>query len=273
MRAGDLARPYRGVRVPAPVPDDLVGRCRALLTVLPAGARFSHLTALRLYGVDLPWSLDADERLHVEVGTRDDRPRISGVVAHRHVGPARTRTVAGLPVLAPEVAWVRLGGLTGRTELVVLADALCRRRGPVSSPAALEREVADLPPGTRGRRVLRDAVQACRARTDSVMETRVRLVLDDAGIACEVNRPVRDPAGRFVAMPDLSDVERRVAIEYDGDVHRTDRRVWRRDIARRQALEAAGWRVVTLTADDLRDPAAPWLAWIARARRAQLRAR
>lgn len=194
-------------------------------------------------------------------------------MAHRHVAPVGVRIVAGLPVLTPEIAWTRVAGWVGRTELVILADALCRRRDPVSSPAALAGIVADLPPRTRGLRLLRDALDACRPGTDSGMETRTRLVLQAAGVACEVNRPVFDALGRFVAMPDLSDPELKVAIEYDGDVHRTDRRTWRRDIARRQALEAAGWRVITLTADDLLHHRARWLTWVAHARRAQSHAR
>ncbi|MNW71026.1 hypothetical protein D3C74_506210 [compost metagenome] len=53
----------------------------------------------------------------------------------------------------------------------------------------------------------------------------------------------------------MSYPERRIAIEYDGDVHRTDPATWRRDVERRQRLEAAGWIIITATADDvLRHP-------------------
>lgn len=72
------------------------------------------------------------------------------------------------------------------------------------------------------------------------------------GLPCpRVNDPIYDPEGRFVALPDLSYRELKIAIEYDGDVHRTDPRTWRRDIARRQAMEALGWRIITVTADDV----------------------
>jgi len=43
----------------------------------------------------------------------------------------------------------------------------------------------------------------------------------------------------------------KIAIEYDGDIYRTDVRTGRKDIARRQAMETLGWRVITLTADDV----------------------
>lgn len=269
LRAQDLAAPHRGVRVPGTVPDGLAERCCALLPVLPAGARFSHATALALLDVELPWQAVVDERLYVEVSTSGTRPRIRGVVAHRQTGRAPVLDVRGLPVLDPACAWTRLAATLEIADLVVVADALCRRRQPVSSPEQLGLAVAALPPGTRGVRRLRAALAATRPGTDSCMETRTRLALEGAGIVCDVNRPVDDAHGRFVAMPDLSDHRLRVAVEYDGDVHRTDRRTWRRDVARKQALEAVGWRVVTVTADDLRPGETRWLRWVATARTSQ----
>lgn len=269
LRASDLSAPHRGVRVRGAPADDLAGRCRAVLPVLPDGARFGDVTALGLIGIDPPWSLAHDDRLHVEVSTAGVRPRIRGVVAHRHADPAPVVDVGGLPVLAPAVAWTRLGARVGHVELVVLADALSRRRDPVTSPERLAAVVEALPPGTRGVRRLRAAVADCRAGTDSNMETRARLALAAVGIECEVNRPVLDADGRFVAMPDLSDHRHRVAVEYDGDVHRTDKRTWRRDIARKQAMEAAGWRVVTITADDVLRGNDRWLSWVRAAQRSQ----
>ena len=67
----------------------------------------------------------------------------------------------------------------------------------------------------------------------------------------QVNVPVLDEDGRFVALSDMVYVAERVAIEYDGDVHRTDARTWRRDVAKRQWLEDLGWRTVVATADDV----------------------
>ncbi|VTR77850.1 hypothetical protein [Cellulomonas hominis] len=271
MRSSDLAAPHRGVRVAGPPAADLEGRCRALLPLLPPGARFTHVTALALVGVEPPWSLKDDDRLHVEVSTTATRPRIRGVVTHRIPGAVPLLHLRGLPVLRPELAWTRTADRLAHTELVVLADGLCRRKRPVTTPERLAQVVATLPAGTRGVRLLRGAAASCGAGTDSVMETRTRLALDSAGIRCEVNRAVRDEQGRFIAMPDLSDPVLRVAIEYDGDVHRTDRRTWQRDVARRQALEAAGWRVVTLTAGDVLGADDRWISWVAAARTAQSR--
>jgi hypothetical protein len=105
-----------------------------------------------------------------------------------------------------------------------------------------------------GIRRLRQAFDAVRYGSLSPQETRLRLLLVGAGLPePELNfRVVRD--GRPVAMVDLAYPARRVAIEYLGDIHRTDRAVYREDIARRERLTECGWTVVFLTADDLAGP-------------------
>jgi very-short-patch-repair endonuclease len=193
---------------------------------------------------------------------------------HTYLRPIdRSRDVlrpSGLCVLAPEAVWIQLAGRLSTAELVVLGDALTRRKQPWCSPAMLEARVRALPSGTRGVRRLREAVALVRARTDSCMETRLRLLLVDGGLPCPVvNHHVHDTQGRFVAMPDLTYPDLRIAIEYDGDVHRTDKHTWRRDIARRQALEALGWRVITCTADDVDRTPDRTLSWVRAALRLQ----
>ncbi|GIG37173.1 hypothetical protein [Cellulomonas pakistanensis] len=270
-----LRRPTRGVRTGAvrPRADDLPARCRELLPVLPPAAVFSHATALHLLGVDRPRGLRRPDDVHVEVPETVRRPRRLGVQSHsRPAGREPVLVRDGLPVVLPSRLWTQLAGELDDTELVVLGDALLRRRAPVAALRDLKRAVDRLAPGARGARRLRDALPLVRAGTDSCQETRLRLALVAAGLPCPVvNRPVHDRDGRFVALPDLSYRDERVAVEYDGDVHRTEPRAWRRDVARRQALEHAGWRLITCTADDVRDPARA-TGWI-RAALASRRAR
>jgi very-short-patch-repair endonuclease len=59
-------------------------------------------------------------------------------------------------------------------------------------------------------------------------------------------------AGRFVARVDLAFPDERIAIEYDGAHHFVDDQI-PQDEARIRRLEAAGWRVIRLSAPDLRD--------------------
>jgi very-short-patch-repair endonuclease len=57
-----------------------------------------------------------------------------------------------------------------------------------------------------------------------------------------------------VARTDLILEKERVVLEYQGDYHRTTKGQWRADMTSRSRLEARGWRVMELNADDLKDP-------------------
>ncbi len=84
------------------------------------------------------------------------------------------------------------------------------------------------------------------------MESRARLLIVFGGLPCpEPGCEVRDEHGQWVATVDLQYREQRIAIEYDGDLHRTSKRKWRNDVRARDALRRLGWDVIVLTADDL----------------------
>ncbi len=92
------------------------------------------------------------------------------------------------------------------------------------------------------------------------METRLRLLIVHAGLPePAINRDVIGRHGGWLARPDLSYPDWKIAIEYDGDRHRVDSRQWRRDIARRENLEADGWIVLVITAVDVYQRPAPTL--------------
>jgi hypothetical protein len=269
LRRRSLRAPATGVRASgsAPALDDLAQRCSELAPVLPPDALFCHVTALALLGVALPQGVDPRGPLHVQVGPASSRPRRTGVRGHtRSEVVVPSRTVGGLAVLAPERVFVQLATVLAPRELVVLGDALVRRRRPVCRRGDLDTAVAALPARARGARLLREALSHVRAGTDSPMESRLRWTLVQAGLPCpEVNGRGRADDGWVVAMPDLAYPRERVAIEYDGDVHRTDRATWRRDVARRQELESLGWRVISCTADDVLRHPARVVAWVRRA--------
>lgn len=84
------------------------------------------------------------------------------------------------------------------------------------------------------------------------MESRLRLLIVLAGLPEPlVGQPVYDSDGGWLAKPDLSYPDFKIAIEYDGRHHLLDSTQWRRDIRRRENLERAGWLVRVITADDL----------------------
>lgn len=251
LRRADLATAWWGVRA-ADVPDDLRGACAAALAVLPPAAVISHVTAMRLHGAEVPWRLDGDTRIHATVppgGTVSRRPQLA---VHTAAQAPVASVLTGLRVATPASAWVQLAGRLPLDDLVVLGDGLVRRTGPITTVDQLLDAVHALSFGARGRRRAFAAVPLVRPGTDSSMETRTRLVLIGAGLPEPlVNTPAVADDGSFLALPDLQYPLQRIAIEYDGDVHRTDARTWRRDVERRQRLEEAGWVIVTATADDV----------------------
>ncbi len=252
LRHPSLRVPFHGVRVPPELPDDLRTRCLAARLLMPDGAALSGATAASLLGLPVPTvvdpSLDPRLPLDVVVPPGAPRPRVVGV----RVRSGRTGAPAGdrrLLVVRPARAWSSLGRVLALDDLVVLGDAVARHGGGL---AAMRAELASHE-RLAGRDTLAAALSLVRERVDSPQETRTRLLLVRAGLpepAVNVDATADDGAG-WLATPDLAWHRVRVAVEYLGDVHRSARGRWRKDVARREVLEDHGWKVLFATADDL----------------------
>ena len=88
---------------------------------------------------------------------------------------------------------------------------------------------------------------------ESPQETRLRLVVVRSALPDPVAQYRVYSAGRFVARVDFGWPAHRLALEYDGLWH-AEPGQFRRDRERLNRLTAAGWRVVFVTAADLRHP-------------------
>lgn len=210
------------------------------------------MTALRLLGIEVPWTLEDDKRVHAVLPRRGERPQRPELHAH-FCGRDGLSVVEldGLRVTSPAQTWIHLAADLDEDGLVVLGDSLLRRKAAMTTPTAL-RSLLGRFPGARGVRRARAALELIRPGTDSSMETRARLLLVRAGLPCPaVNGPAKGVDGEFLALPDMSYPELKIAIEYDGDIHRTDPDTWRRDVERRQRLQENRWLIITVTADDV----------------------
>ncbi|ROO53058.1 uncharacterized protein DUF559 [Micromonospora sp. Llam0] len=242
--------------------------CEAVALKLPPGGAVRGLSAAYLWGVDL---LPRDSPVYVDLPptTRLWRhPRVS--VTHHTLEPADITTLSGGIPLTTEVrTGFDLGRRLPRADALAALDALLHHRS--FRREALVRYV-DAHPGRRGTAQLRELVALAEPLSESPMESRLRLLLHDAGLPRpvpqhEVRTPpdtsatsatsgappsaVRGaPRGRFLARVDLAYPRWRIAIEYEGDHHR-ERAMFRRDVARYNALRAAGWLVLRFTADDV----------------------
>jgi very-short-patch-repair endonuclease len=106
-------------------------------------------------------------------------------------------------------------------------------------------------PGWPGSVQAGQVIELVEPRTESPMETRLRLVIVGGGLPRPIAQfEVRDHAGRFVARVDFAYPQWRIAIEYDGDYHR-DPDAFRADLRRANALRVAGWTVLRFGASDV----------------------
>lgn len=62
--------------------------------------------------------------------------------------------------------------------------------------------------------------------------------------------PVLDELGSAIAYLDMGWEQLKVAVEYDGEQHRVDRRQYTWDVRRLETIERLGWIVVRVLASD-----------------------
>ncbi|MEE6137239.1 DUF559 domain-containing protein [Mycobacterium sp. 050128] len=125
-------------------------------------------------------------------------------------------------------------------------DALSAATGVIASDAAalIARYV-----GARGVRRCREALSLMDGGAQSPKESWLRLVLIDAGLPTPATQ-LRVSDGRLIAYLDMGWEKPMVALEYDGDQHRSDRRQYVKDIRRAEMVQRAGWHVIRVVNED-----------------------
>jgi hypothetical protein len=104
--------------------------------------------------------------------------------------------------------------------------------------------------GRRGLRRSRIALSLVDPGAESPRETWLRLLLIRAGFPPpQTQIPVYE-CGALIACLDMGWGDIRLAVEYEGDQHRTDRRQFNKDIRRVEAVAELGWILVRVTAED-----------------------
>ncbi|MCW2583539.1 MAG: uncharacterized protein JWQ53_2329 [Klenkia sp.] len=240
-------------------------RLTAALVLFPR-AVVAGRSAARVWGIDVdgpagvPGDVEILLPLVIERSGRR-RParqqRVPGIRVGR--GAVLVRDLVALPghpgrlVLRPVAGALSLAAELPHVEAVVLLDQYCR-------PTAVARRLTDLEElraraatlTGRGCRLVRAAVADADGKAESPQETRLRLLVHRGSLPRPVAQwRVLDHRGKEVARVDLAWPDLRLALEYDGEGHLTrlgpDRR-------RMNDLQAAGWRVLFVTAADLYDP-------------------
>ena len=144
--------------------------------------------------------------------------------------------------------FVELAELLHLVDLVVVGDDLVRRR-LVGCDALAAHTAGSSAPGAR---LARRAASYVRARVDSPMESRLRMLLVLAGIPePEVNLTIRDADGEPLRRYDLSWPAAKTAGEYDGRQHAERIEQWEADLERREAIDDDEWRLLVVVASGI----------------------
>lgn len=202
-----------------------------------AGVAASALHGARWVDADIPIEL-------IWANTRPPR----GIIAREQaLADGEVTRVAGLPVTTAERTAYDLGRYLPRGRAVARLDALMR-----ATPFSMEDVLllAKRYPGARGIRRLRSVLPLVDGGAASPKETWLRLLLIDAGLPVPTTQiPVVD-GYRYLAMLDMGWPELGVAVEYDGDQHRSDRRQYVKDQWRLRKLAEMGWIIIRVIAED-----------------------
>lgn len=109
--------------------------------------------------------------------------------------------------------------------------------------------LAECHKGLRGIRQVPRVLEMSDVGAQSPKETWLRLLISEAGFPRpQTQIPVRGAGGATYYL-DMGWAERKIAVEYDGDHHRTNRAQFARDIARLDDLACLGWIVIRVAAD------------------------
>lgn len=250
MRGADLQKPFHGVRT-ASASLDVIELCRAYQACTAPSAFFCGVTAAMIFGVPLPSEFEMSKILRVGVAAPKRAPSGKGIVGSAlNVAEGEVRHWRGLRVSSPAHTWCQLGRVLTVPDLVAAGDHLIHWNRALTTPVELAMAVT-VATGRRGIRNLRTALPLLNTRAESRRESLLRLMISVIpGIVA--NLPIRTSGG-FDYRADLAIPERKVVIEYQSNYH-AETAQFRQDMTRRGRLEADGWLVILVNADDLLDP-------------------
>lgn len=204
-------------------------------------------TAARLYGLPVPNRV-RDHALHIAGDASCIRVNRPGIVLHRHQR-LNHNDFFDLPLLAVPHLLIEVAPFLDILELVQMGDAVVSTRfsGPKTSIEHLRAELASRKQ-VRSRKLLEQAISLLRNTVDSPRETWLRLWIIRNGFPePHVHPEVHSHIKNITLHPDLGYPGIKLAIEYEGDHHRTSPEQFAGDIERRQLIEAEGWTILRVS--------------------------
>lgn len=236
-------RIFRGVYVD---PDlEVTAVLRAKAGWLWAGRRgvIAGFSAAALHGSKWVDATRAVELIH------DNRHPLPGILTRGdRIEEEEIEVVDGLPVTSPPRTVLDLGCWYPTMTAVAAIDSLARATDvKVKDVDLLLRRHG----GRRGIVQARRAVELFDSGAQSPKESWLRVVLVQARLPRPATQiPVCDEFGEAIAYLDMGWEDVKVAVEYDGDQHRSDKSQFAWDVKRLEMLQRRGWIVIRVLAGD-----------------------
>jgi hypothetical protein len=247
LRQPGLERLSRDTYLPRSLSEIPDARVAAVLMTAPPEAVASHLSAAALWGIAVPLVDRADRRVDLIVpGGGRAESRGDRRIHRLPLADDERTTRLGQPVTTLARTWRDLAAVLEIPSLLAVTDQIVR------APAEQQRLSDQLSRQPRGRGCARarTVLQLADPRAGSPMESVVRWLFHAGGLpAPELQYVVRNAAGIVVARADFAWPERRVLVEFDGNVHR-ERDVFVNDVRRQNLVITAGWTLLRYTSAD-----------------------
>jgi hypothetical protein len=231
---------YPGVYLPREVTPNFRQRAEAAWLWSHRNGVLAGLTAARLHG-----SKWLDDALPIELIWSNGRPPPDVRVLREHLAGDEQGLRCSLPVTTVARTAYDIGRRGPLMEAIGRLDAL---GNATAFPADVVYQLADSHRGARGIRQLRTALKHYDSGAQSPQETWLRLFVIGAGFPRPQTQIPVSIGGRIKYYLDMGWQDLKIAVEYDGDHHRTDRSQFARDIVRVEELADLGWIVIRITA-------------------------
>ncbi|MEZ2389809.1 hypothetical protein AB6813_09715 [bacterium RCC_150] len=258
LRRSGIVTLSRGLRLPLNSTGTVSEHMRGY-TELDPGCCLTHGSAARIHGISLSTALEEDWRIHLARSGKEWKPRRRNVVGHQlSFKPGEVIELDGVRLTSPARTWLDLAQLMRIDDVVAAGDSIVVEHGddhpkphtPLATMMDLKAIVA-AHPGMRGIRKARMALDLVRVGADSPQETKMRLLLLNAGLPePTLNHIIHNEWGAPAVWPDAAFVKEKVALQYDGR-HHGEPEQYRRDIRREALTQRLGWREVRIQYEDL----------------------
>jgi hypothetical protein len=189
-----------------------------------------------------------DDDAPIELIWPNNRPP-RGILTHNdRLTPDEVIEINGMAVANLARTALDLGRFLPRRAAVEHLDALARTTGLGAEHVM---PLTELYAGARGVRRCREALTQMDAGTDSPKETWLRLLVIDAGYPRPRTQiPVLDDYGNPFAYLDMGWEDVKIALEYDGIQHQTDRTRYAWDAKRLRMVQRLGWLHIRVIKED-----------------------